>query len=190
MINTKLLASTTSIWEENVCENFRMEKFMLFLASSCVFLSKGGAAEDNIILIWENRSNRHSELKVSLGWHTSIHSQQQHQHFPLLSWRHRFTSRGSAFYIASHFHVSSIFSLFWKFLLQARLNYGHVTKFLLFKLKFIFQWQAAATAKINLPLSRRWEISARVDEALCIGIESNGCLGSSFHLPVGIEGKS
>lgn len=46
MINTKLLASTTSI-RENVCEMLRW-KIMLSSATSCCFLSKGGAAEDEI----------------------------------------------------------------------------------------------------------------------------------------------
>lgn len=59
---------------------------MLFSrASSCFFPSKGGAAEDKFILIWENRSNRLSELKVRLGVDTHTRSSQHNNNlFPSL----------------------------------------------------------------------------------------------------------
>lgn len=73
MINIKLLASTTSIWE-NVCGKFGRK-------NAFIFSPKGEQLRKNHFNM-RYRSNRRLELKVSLGWHTSIHTQHKNNYFP------------------------------------------------------------------------------------------------------------
>jgi hypothetical protein len=87
MINTKLLASEHNKYPRKMCAKskfwngklFAMWKEEKIYAFSlvwhprvAVFLQKGEQLKMKIILIWEkrkiaHRSNRHSELKVSIG---------------------------------------------------------------------------------------------------------------------------